>query len=66
VTIEREDRGFRIIIPKSYYYGKADLKRINPTEFNDNYHSYRIKMKDIIQLIKDQSGIDQNEFLTKE
>ena len=53
VSIQREKNGFRIIIPKSYKYGKADLKNMDMDEFANHYNSYRISIKDIIKLIKE-------------
>jgi hypothetical protein len=57
VAIQREKGGFRIIIPKSYKYGKADLSKIDMDEFANHYNSYRITIKDIIKLIKEQEGL---------
>src|SRR3569833_2163916 len=66
VQIQKEKNGFRIIIPKSYRYGKADLKNMDVEEFANNYHSYRITMKDIIKMIKQHEGLSQADYLTKE
>lgn len=33
VSILREEKGFRIIIPKSLRYGKSDLKNMSVQEF---------------------------------
>lgn len=66
LSITKEDKGFRIIIPKTYRYGKQALKKLDVNEFANHYNSYRIEIKDIIKLIKQQEGLSESETLSKE
>ena len=52
VSIQQEEQGYQIIIPKTLKYGKADLHNIEVDEFITNYHIYRLNFKDILELIK--------------
>ena len=66
VMIHRDNVGFRIIIPKSLKYGKADLNKMDMEEFVEHYNVFRITMKDIIKLIKENEGLADADYLSKE
>ena len=66
VMITRETNGFRIIIPKSFKYGKVDLKNMTNEEFAMHYSSYRLTFKDIIKMIREHEGLSQSDYLSKE
>jgi hypothetical protein len=53
VSISRDKTGFQIIIPKSMKYGKPNLRNIDAEEFAQHYTSYRVNIKDIINLIRE-------------
>eukprot|EP00347_Sterkiella_histriomuscorum_P008402 403345231 len=58
VSIQKEEQGFEIIIPKTLKYGKANLHSIEPEEFIKNYNVYKLSFKDILNLIKQQARQD--------
>lgn len=66
VKITREANDFRIIIPKSFKSGKKDLKNMSNEEFAQYYSSYRLGFKDILKMIRENEGLSQNDYLSKE
>ena len=66
VSIKREDHCFRIVIPKTNKVGKADMRNLDSKELAANYTSYKINIKDIIKLIREQEDISNTDYISKE
>lgn len=68
VSIKKIGDTFRIIIPKSNKNGlsKLNTAKMDTKEFQNNYNTYKINIKDIIQLIREQEDLSNTEYISKE
>lgn len=56
VVIQRDGEGFQIVVPKALRSGKAPLPALDADEFAKHFHVFKLNIKDMVKLIRDQAA----------